>query len=251
MRQELSLVPTLTRREFFRIGMTSFAGFHLLPMVTPLPAKAAEKIRPRGSAEFCIFLFLAGGPSQLDTFDVKEGRWTPPDFDIRTVTSDIQMPFGLFPRLSQRINHLLLARSVEAWESIHERGQYYVQVGHAFSGARVNEIPSVGSIVAYEFQSRRKETDFLPPFVAMNVSASTLVGCGMLPSTYAPLPLTVSADGDLAFVVADQERDTFNRRWEFLQRMDRAMRTGSSMERGIQDYNNYYLGAYEMMKRPE
>ena len=115
MRDKLTTIPTLARREFLRVGATTFVGFHLLPMLKPLQVKAEHKVSPRGSAEFCIFLFLEGGPPQLDTFDVKEGKWTPPDFDIRTITPDIKMPYGQFPKLSERIHHLALARSVEAW----------------------------------------------------------------------------------------------------------------------------------------
>lgn len=250
--EPFTLVPKLTRREFFRLGSTTFMGFHLLPMLKPVQVRAKEKVSPRGSADFCIFLFLAGGPTQLDTFDLKEGKWTPQDFDIRTVPPGVKMPYALFPKLSTRLNHLLLARSVEAWESAHERGQYYIQVGHALSPARMAEIPSVGSIVAYECQSRRRESDFLPPYVAMNFGAANLAGSGMLPSTCAPLPLKIKANADLAFIVSDNERDTFARRWEFLQRLDHSMHGDlSGLGRGIQDYNNYYLGAYEMMKRPE
>jgi hypothetical protein len=92
-------------------------------MAKPLQIRAAEKIEPRSSAEFCIFLFLMGGPPQLDTFDVKEGKWTPPDFDIRTITPEVKMPVALFPKLSEkrRLDQMLFARSVEAWESVHER----------------------------------------------------------------------------------------------------------------------------------
>ena|SRR5258706_12863854 len=116
MRQERSLFPKLTRRQFFRVGATTFVGYSLLPMVKPLQIRASQKIEPRGSAEFCIFLFLMGGPPQLDTFDVKEGKWTPPDFDIRTLTPEIRMPVAIFPKLSEkkRLDQLLLARSVEA-----------------------------------------------------------------------------------------------------------------------------------------
>lgn len=165
--EKRSLIPKLTRREFFRVGATTFVGYSLLPMVKPLQIQASEKIQPRGSAEFCIFLFLMGGPPQLDTFDVKEGKWTPSDFDIRTITPEIKIPVAIFPRLSEkeRLNHLLLARSVEAWESAHERGQYYIQAGRAFSGARAKEIPSVGSVVAYEFDSRRSLTTSCRPLL--------------------------------------------------------------------------------------
>src|SRR4051794_27839638 len=139
----LTNVPTLSRRDLFRIGATTFAGYELLPMIAPLQVRAAEKVTPRGSAEFCIFLFLVGGPPQLDTFDLKEGKWTPPDFDVRTINPDVKMPFALFPKLSGKLDQMLLARSVEAWESVHERGQYYIQAGRAFSIARAKEIPSV------------------------------------------------------------------------------------------------------------
>ena len=94
MKEKLSLIPKLTRREFFKVGGTSFVGFHLLPMAAPLQVRAEEKVNPRGTADCCIFLFLMGGPPQLDTFDLKEGKWTPPDFDVRTMnpTSRCRMP---------------------------------------------------------------------------------------------------------------------------------------------------------------
>jgi hypothetical protein len=247
-------VPTLTRRDLFRIGATTFAGYELLPMIAPLQVRAAEKVSPRGSAEFCIFLFLVGGPPQLDTFDLKEGKWTPPDFDIRTINAEVKMPYALFPKLSGKLDQLLLARSVEAWESVHERGQYYVQAGRAFSIARAKEIPSVGSVIAYEFNSRRRETDFLPPFVAMNFTTggAGLAGPGMLPATCSPLPLTAERGADQSFVVNTADRGRFNQRWDFLQRLDKAMRSGDSpLGRGVSDFNNYYSGAYEMMKRPD
>jgi Protein of unknown function (DUF1501) len=255
-KEEFSLIPRLTRRQFFRVGATTFAGYTLLPIAKPLQVRAAEKIEPRGSAEFCIFLFLMGGPPQLDTFDVKEGKWTPSDFDIRTITPEVRMPVALFPKLSEkrRLDQMLFARSVEAWESVHERGQYYIQAGRAFSGARAKEIPSVGSLVAYEFDSKRRSGDFMPPFVAMNFSpgGAGLAGPGMLPATFAPLPIAVQKDGDFSFVVPEEERARFSQRWEFLQRMDRSLRSGEDrLGRPLLDYHDFYLGAYEMMKRPE
>jgi len=251
---ERQAVPRLRRREFFKIGATSFMGFHLLPMLSPLNAFAEKKVNPRGTAEFCIFLFLAGGPPQLDTFDLKEGHWTPPDFGIRKVTPQLSMPAGLFPHLSTQLHHLAIIRSGEAWESVHERGQYYIQAGRAFSPARIAEIPSVGSLVAYEFQSRKRASDYLPPFVAMNFSAggAGLAGPGMLPANCAPLPLMIQKGADVPFIVGKQEKDRFAERWEFLQRLDSSLRDGhSEIGRPLDDYTNYYLGAYEMMKRPE
>jgi hypothetical protein len=74
----------------------------------------------------------------------------------------------------------------------------------------------------------------------------------MLPATCAPLPFTVEKDADNAFVVPENERERFQNRWDFLRRLDETMRTGKTpMGRPVTDYNNYYLGAYEMMKRPE
>ena len=164
------------------------------------------------------------------------------------------MPYALFPKLSHKLNHLLLARSVEAWEGVHERGQYYIQVGHVYSAARASEMPSVGSVVAYEFESRRKDSDFLPPYVAMNFGSSGagLIGQGMLASSCAPLPLTVEANADIPFVVSGSERERFLRRWDYLQRMDRAMREGDAkMGKSFDDYHNYFLAAHEMMDQPQ
>ena len=41
---ERQAVPRLRRREFFKVGATSFMGFHLLPMLSPLSAFAEKKV---------------------------------------------------------------------------------------------------------------------------------------------------------------------------------------------------------------
>ncbi|PYV44215.1 MAG: hypothetical protein DMG06_07400, partial [Acidobacteria bacterium] len=193
-------VPTLTRRELFKVGTVTVCGFYLQPLLQPLNVLAKDKIEPRATAEFCIFLNLSGGASHVDTFDIKEGRWMPPDFDIRTVRPGIRMPYGLFPKLSERIDQFVLVRSMQAWENEHIRGQYYLQVAHQTSPARNKEMPSLGSIIAYE--QRRRESDFLPPFVAMNFTSGPfrVIGEGCLESGCTPLTMEIS-DRGFDFVV--------------------------------------------------
>ncbi len=154
-----SSMPVLTRRQLFQVGSVGVSGYFLDALSRPVNVSAKEKVSPRGTAEFCIFVNLSGGPSQVDTFDIKEGRWTPPDFDIRTTKPGIRMPAGLFPKLSESIDKLVLVRSMQAWENEHVRAQFYLQVAHSPSPSRMKEMPSIGSVIASELDSRRRETD--------------------------------------------------------------------------------------------
>ena len=246
----MTQVPRLTRREFIRVGAVGVTSYSLLPTLKANNVVAKEKAQPRGGAEVCILLFLQGGPSQLDTFDVKEGKWTPQDFDIQTVKPGLRMPMGLLPRLAQRTDKYTIVRSLEFWEAEHARGTYYLQAGRILSPARLNEIPSVGSIIAYETLDRRKESDFLPPFVSMNMDTSQLVGPGVLASNCSPMPLF--SDAAPPFVMSDNERATFDRRRELLRALDREWRDEDTHRgRIFSDIDEYYQSAYPLLNNPK
>lgn len=244
--RELPDVPTLSRRQLFRKGAMSVSGYWLLPMLRPLNVQAKENVSLRGGAEYCIFLFLNGGASQLDSFDIKEGKWTPPDFDVRTVKPGIRLPYSLFPNLAGNLDRVVIARSVEAWESAHSRAQYYMQVGHPFSPARRNEMPALGAVIASEFASRRKESDFLPPFIAMNFAgtAAGLVRQGCLPYACGPLPIEMKQGTE--FVIDAGQRAAFDRRWRL-----REMLEGSTGNvEPSPEFDSFYGSALSMMTAP-
>lgn len=243
-------VPTLTRRQLFKVGAVAVSGFDLLPIVNPLRATAKETVHPRGSADFCLFIFLYGGPSHVDGFDVKEGKWMPEDFDVRETLPGLRWPVGLYPKLSQKLNKLAIVRSLESWETEHERATYYLHAAHAISPARVAEIPAVGAIVAYEFQNRRKSSDFLPPFISMNYG-SNQVKQGMLDDTFCPLNLDTH-NSDLAFVVADQGRPRFERRLKFLEAINKAgPSTIAPNTSAVSQINSFRGDAMTIMKSTE
>lgn len=243
-------VPTLTRRHLLQVGTVAISGFDLLPMLRPLNASVKDKVHPRGTAEYCLFVFLYGGPSHVDSFDLKEGKWTPQDFEIKQVAPDVKMPTSLFPKLSQGLNKVAILRSLETWETEHERATYYMHAAHAISPARVKEIPSVGAIVAYEFRERRKDTDFLPPFVSMNYS-SNQVKQGCLDAKYGPLNLDTRG-GDLAFVVPQEEKNRFERRIGYLNGLSKlssgAIVPGTAP---VLQANSFRSDALGMMASPE
>jgi hypothetical protein len=245
-----SLLDTvLTRRETLRLGALSLSGYWFLPLVRPHQVRAAARVSPRSSARFAVFLMLDGGQSHTDAWDVKEHQWTPPDFDLRTITPDIRLPYALYPKLAGQIDKVVLARSVNAWDAVHGRAQYYVQAGHPLNLALKKEIPPLGAVVGLEYASRRKPTDSLPPYVAMNVTESQagLLNSGFLPASYSPFHINTSVSLD-SFFVRPEEKADFERRWELLQRFDARLRNDATLAaKAYRDYHAHYEGAVQLM----
>jgi len=243
----------LQRRDLFRLcGGLSLAGYSFLPLWKPGQARAASRVKPRGSARFCIFVMLDGGPSHVDGFDLKEGPWTPQDFDVRAVTPEIKLPCSLYGRIAGQLDKLVLVRSVEAWDSVHGRAQYYVQAAHPLNPALAKEIPPVGAVVALEYAARRRTNDALPPYVAINVTQSQagLLGAGFLPATYSPFHVNTAVNL-AAFSPGAEEKQDIERRWELLRRFDDRLRTDPSLAaKAYRDYHAHYEGARQMMSDP-
>lgn len=248
-------MPRLTRRELIRLGGgLRIAGYGLAPLVMPRNVKAQGRVTPRGSAKAVIFLNLQGGPSQMDMFDVKAGKWAPENRDVRKTPFGYEFPYGLLPKVAGQLGEMAVVRSAQAWETVHSRGQYYLQTGHAVSPARVQESPSMGAVVAYEFLSRRRATDFLPPFVSMNYEPSTMYGPlqgeGCLASDCSPLVLDLK-NRNLPFVVEEKDKARFARRWELLNRMDTSRHAlDDASPQGMRQFESFGRAVHKMMTNP-
>lgn len=246
--------PQLTRRSLLNLGALSIAGYDLADTVRPSNVQAQTRFTPRGSAETVIFLNLQGGPSQMDMFDVKFGKWAPENRDVRATPFGYQYPYGLMPKLAEHLGDLAVVRSAQAWETVHSRGQYYLQTGHAVSPARIKESPSLGAVIAHELKGRGKPSDFLPPFVAMNYEPTTMYGPlqgeGALSSDCAPLTLDLAAR-NLPFYVEEKDRARLARRWDLLQSMDTSRRELNDLAPvGMRQFDSFSRAVYRMMNTP-
>jgi len=239
----------LTRREVLKVGACSLAGYWFLPLIEPTRVVAQSKVQPRGSARFVIFINLDGGQSHVDAWDLKEHAWTPPDFEIKEIAPGVKWPVSLYPNLARHRDTFSLVRSMEAWDSVHLRAQYYVQSAHLFNPALQKELPPLGSVIAYEYATRRRPTDTLPGYVAVNMTSPQvgLLKSGFLPATYTPFHVDTTV-GASTFSMDDGARKDFSRRWELLQTFDERLRNDSSLAaKAYRDYHNHYEGAVSMM----
>ncbi|HEY1859365.1 MAG TPA: DUF1501 domain-containing protein [Gemmataceae bacterium] len=153
----------LTRRDFLRVGALSAGavGLSLADYYQLQRAGAAA-----GSSEVnCILLFLVGGPSHLDTFDLKpdapdtvRGPFSP----IKTNVPGVEI-CEHFPRMAQMADRYAVLRSVyHKAAPIHETGHQMMQTGYLFRGGQ--EHPHFGSVISH--LKGRKENG-APPFVVV------------------------------------------------------------------------------------
>lgn len=130
---------------------------------------------------------LAGAISHIDTFDFKEGEGNPKDLDVRQIRNDLYLSQRLFPGLSKQMDKIAVIRSMKSHEVVHFRGQYYTQAGRPLNPAQAPEIPSIGSVIAYEFENQRRESDTFPTYIGCNLDTS---GCArFLRASYTPATL--------------------------------------------------------------
>jgi len=137
----------VTRRDFLHAGSLAFLG---LSMPQFLRLKAIGAVKP-GKDVSCIQLMLVGGPSQLDTWDMKpdapasiRGPFRP----IKTNVSGIEIS-EIFPRMAKHADKFALLRSVyHTAAAVHDTGCQMMQTGRLFQGGL--ESPNYGSVLRFE-----------------------------------------------------------------------------------------------------
>ena len=105
-----------TRRHFMKLAGTSVVASFFADVASARLLAEATSVNPslHNSAKNCILIFLAGAPSQVDTFDLKEGSWTPSYFNP-TSYGDLRFPQGLMPNLANHLDSISFVRSIRAW----------------------------------------------------------------------------------------------------------------------------------------
>jgi len=144
-------------------------------------AMAADPRRRR----HCILLWMAGGPSQTDTFDMKPGHENGGEFkEIATNVPGVRFSEHL-PQLAQHADKLAIIRSLKTKEGDHERGSYLMRTGQR-PMSMIN-YPSMAAALAKELA---REEDSLPPYISVGPNqgfAQGGFGPGFLGPKYAPL----------------------------------------------------------------
>ena len=236
--------PALSRRQFFEILGTGISGYALVQLTRPIQLLAQSAVVPIRKAKNCIFILLSGAPSHSDTFDLKEGPWTPASFQP-TSYGDIRFPQGLMPRLAERLGDLVLVRSVRAWALVHSLAQTWIQIGRNPASALGSIAPHIGSIVALEKEPERTADDLLPGFISLNAGGSQ-VGAGYLPVTYAPLQVRPATTG-LRNTTHPDGRERWESRLQLLHRLDDPLRKDSPLGPLPANLDNFYQAAGRLM----
>jgi hypothetical protein len=135
---------------------------------------ASPVIVPRGKAEHCIFIWLGGGMSQIDTFDPKKRgssktRTAGTDYDvIPTAVPGVHFTEHL-ARTARVADRLTVIRTVNhRLGSEHALATNFVHTGRPVSGA--TQFPSIGSIVAHE---RGAAAENVPAYMLMGYPSAT------------------------------------------------------------------------------
>lgn len=176
----------MTRRHF----MSHMAGAAALtvPALTlgnSLRVHADELKKNRKSA---ILLWMSGGPSTIDIWDLKPGAPTGGPFRPISTTGDLQISEHM-PKTAQQMKHLSVVRSMSTREADHNRGRYYMHTGYA-PNPNI-EHPSYGAVLSHELIDQRPDLE-IPPFVSVGGGS---VGPGFLGMAWAPF--TVDSNGNV------------------------------------------------------
>jgi uncharacterized protein (DUF1501 family) len=158
-----------------------------------LPTLAAEIAQDPRRRRHCILLWMSGGPSQTDTFDMKPGHSNGGEFkELMTGVPGLRFSEHL-PKLAKHADQLAIVRSLSTKEGDHARGMHLVRTGHSPMGdvaypsiacALAKELPADALLPNYvtvapprdinpaAFEPGFLGTSYAPAIVAGNVAAA-------------------------------------------------------------------------------
>jgi hypothetical protein len=233
----------VSRRGFLRtlgLGAAGLASAGVVPVsFTDLMVLQAEELRRRRMA--CILLWMAGGPSQLETFDPKPGTEHGGQTKaIETAVPGISIAQG-WERTARVMREIALVRSMTNKEGNHQRASYQLHTGYVPTATLKH--PHIGCSVAAELGESKFD---LPHIVSIG---GPTVGAGFLGAALEP------------FVVQNAERppdnseprvagDRFKRRLGLLNHLETAgFAQAGGLDR-VRDHRALYAQTARMVLSP-
>ena len=165
----------MKRREF----LTSLAGVAALTQTLKANEQQLKK-----NGKSAILLWMGGGPSTMDIWDLKPDAPTGGPFKPISTTGDVEISEHM-PLMAKQMHNMAIVRSMSTREADHMRGRYYMHTGYVPNPNMVH--PSYGSVLSKELE---KPDLLIPQFVSVNGPSA---GAGFLGAEYSPF--VVNSDG--------------------------------------------------------
>jgi len=228
-----------TRRDVMKLAA---AGVFAPSLSGWLPVLANAAPAGGKKAKSCILLWMDGGPSHKDTFDLKPDSNGAGEFKpIKTSAAGIEISEHL-PKVAKVMNHGLIVRGMSTPEGAHPRAKYYMHTGYREGQGGVT-YPSIGAIAAKELGTQGGS---MPNYVAIGARS---YGSGYLGPKHQPLLITDANRGveDLKAIVAGGQ---FDKRVGLLEKMEGAFHREYQAD-AINDHKTTYERAVKLMQSKE
>jgi len=241
----------MTRRHF----MSHLAGAAALAapataFTNSILANASDMKKRHKSA---ILLWMGGGPSTMDIWDLKPGAATGGPFKQISTSADGIAICEHMPLMAKQMHHMSIVRSMSTREADHMRGRYYMHTGYV-PNPNV-EHPSYGAVIAHELAEQVPELE-IPPFVSVG---SGSVGPGFLGMSWAPF--VVDSNGNVRNLDMGIDAARMSQRLEMLATIERKFigekRGGVAddhskvLEKTVRLMTSKQMQAFKVMQEPK
>jgi hypothetical protein len=182
------MTPRISRRNLLRLTTAGVVGCSVSGWLQSLADDTAKHPERRRS---CILLWMAGGPTHMDTFDLKPGHANGGPFkEIETSAPGLRISEHL-PKLAKLGDRLAVVRGMSTKEGDHGRATFLMRTGYLPQGPI--QYPGIGSLVSKELGSTDAALPNCVSIAPNRLFNPAAFGPGFLGPAYAPLVVGDSA----------------------------------------------------------
>ena len=232
----------MTRRDVLRTGVLALTGMTLPNFLRLAHAGPTHK----ATADAVLFINLAGGPSHLDTLDMKPDGPAETRGEFSAIQSKLP---GLFvcehlPKTAAAADQFTLIRGISHTAGAHPQGQAYIATGNRPGPAVV--YPSYGSVVSKELPGHAD----LPPYVAV---PQTEWNAGYMGDAFAPFKTHASPKPGQPFAVrgislaSGVTLEKVRRRNQLLQELDTTFRAAETNSQLLEALDTFGQQAFSII----
>jgi hypothetical protein len=244
-------LDSVTRREFAAIAAKTFLGVGMFSAIgtKAFAADAKTESKPPigpGTAKNCIYLYMNGGMTHLDTLDPKPGAETQGPVEAIKTSADGVLISEYLPTLAKHMDKAAIVRSLSSTQGAHERGRYLMKTSYTQRGTIRH--PALGAWLLKLDGQQQNVT--LPGNVRIG-NDSNHPGAGFMESKYSPLPIGNPAAGlQNSKMMRGITSPEFDKRLKLSNDFDAEFRTKFNQKQ-VRSYTDAYANAIKLMSSQE